>query len=495
MSRLKKVFIVLFFLIMVSISFSFADDISGFSDAVLLMLPRSLTYNKNDAIEMTQKKAMKASDLGDSPLSFSARNSNTASKNLAVVRFQDTLHNLFSSIYPSNGYRKRDYESYWYWDGSEWRRVKVETDKMFQSDNSVTININTTGLFTNEDNPSEVRDFSLSCFVTEAYVSDDGSKYTKLNGFPKKMTLGETITLSDGSSTTYFKSLGGSNYQLYIPSTPIVSTSATDTYYPLLMRIFDICVELPDTDTTLSEGTYKTEISLQSTSTYTNKTFTGKKFLDENDGGYNIYTSHSTISLSENITIWGYVGSASTTDSSSFSFSVAPSTDSYSMNLGDTDTYYSVASVNFYNVTGPYTSDSEPSESTQKEKYKIYLSPTSNYLTSGSYVFTKTTKKQDETDYETIPYDIYLDSSGTEFSSNSTTNIGGSGVGSGTIPATTYYIFPNYTIAKEIMNNSTKYTETWKVSNLPIYLKVSTDGVNHTEGEYKSNLYFTVVSN
>ncbi len=481
MRRFIKKLLILSSLLLIAIPLTFADTIDGSSDAVLLLFPRSLTYNQTDAIEMTTAKAMVASDLGSTPLTFTARNSDDSDTNLAFVRLQDTLHNLYSSLEAYDGYTYSDYNN----------------SEMFATDNSVILTIETTGLFVSVDDPSAVRDFTLSCFLTEAHIEEDGSEYTAISGFPKEMTLGQTITLSDTVSTTYFKSLGGSDYELYIPSTPIVSCStsggwfsdATYYYYPLLMRIFDLCIVLPDTDESLPEGFYKTEITIQSTGTYSNRSFTGE--YSTSGRQTTIYTNVTETSMSETITVWGYVGSSSSGTSSSFSFSVSPSTDSYSMDLGDTDTYYSVASMNFYNVTGPYTSSSEPSESTQKQKYKIYLSPTSNYLTSGSYAFTKTNGT------DTIPYDIYLDSSGTEFSSNSTTNIGGSGVGDGsTIPSSTYYILPNYSMSKETLkDSSTRYTETWRISTFPIYLKVEEEtNVTHIAGEYKSNLYFTVVS-
>ncbi len=494
MRRFIKKLLILSFLLLLSLSISFADTIDGSSDAVLLLLPRSLTYSQSDAIEMTTAKAMVVSDLGDTPLTFTSRISEDGSKNLGFVRLQDTLHNLYTSIPTYKGYKYSNYNN----------------SDMFVTDNCVTLNIQTTGLFVNVNDASKVRDFTLSCFLTEAHIENDGSEYTTISGFPMQMTLGETITLSDTVFTTHFKSLGGSNYELYLPSTPVVSCSSNNNYgngggpgqnnktyyyYPLLMRVYDLCIVLPDTDTTLPEGFYKTEITITSTGSYKNRTFTGEYSTSYNST--TIYTNLTETSMSETITVWGYVGSTSSGTSSTFSFSVSPSTNSFSMDLGDTDTYYSVASVNFYNVTGPYTSDSEPSKSTQKEKYKIYLSPTSNYLEAGSYVFTKTTKKQDETDYETIPYDIYLDSSGMEFSSNSTTNVGGSGVGDGTtIPSSTYYILPNYSMSKETLSgSSTKYTETWRISTLPIYLKVEEEtNVTHTAGEYKTYLYFTVVS-
>jgi len=485
--RFIRRLLILPLLLFIVLQSSFADSINGYSDAVLLLLPRSLTYNKNDAIEMTTAKAMSASDLGSSPLTFTSRICEDNNKNLGFVRLQDTLHNMYTKILPWKGYQKSNYyNSYW---GSGWERERIDTDEMFQTDNSVVLQIQTTGIFVNVDDSSAVRDFTLSCFLTEAYIEEDGSEYTALSGFPKEMELGETTTLSDTSSTTYFKSLGGCDYELYIPSTPIVSSTTDLSYYPLLMRVFDLCIVLPDTDTSLKKGYYKTEITIQSTGTYTNRTFTGTR-TQESSNQYTIETSKSEVSMSETITVWGYVGSASTTDNSTFSFSVSPSTSSYSMDLGDTDTYYSVASVNFYNVTGPYTSNSEPSESTQKLKYKIYISPTNNYLTPGSYLFTKTSGT------DTIPYDIYLDSSGTEFSSNCTTGIGGSGVGDGSsIPSSTYYILPNYSIAKQTMNSTMQYTETWSISSLPIYLKVDEEtNPSHVTGEYKSYLYFTVVS-
>ncbi len=466
-SMIKKL-TTFFILALAMISFSFADSINGFSDAVLLMLPRTVTYSKGDAIEMTTAKALTTSDLGNEPLTFSSSLTN----NLGILRFQENLHNMYLSIPSWNGYTYNSYRN----------------ADMFQTNNSVVLEIETSGLFVNVDDPTIVRDFTLSCFLTEAYIKKDGSEYVKLSGFPKEMTLGETITLSDTVSTTYFKNTGGSDYELYLPSSPIVSSSSTKAYYPLLMRIFDLCIVLPDTEETLPSGYYKTEITITSVGSYKNRSFSGTRTYDEEERTYIIETSTTELTMSETITVWGYVGSTSG-ESSSFSFSIAPSSDSYSMDLGDTDTYYSVTSVNFYTVNGPYTSNSAPSTSTQASKYKIYISPVADYTTSGTYQFTKVNGT------EVVPYDIYLDSSGTTFASNSSTSVGGSGAGGGSLPSSTYYILPNYTYSTEKLKNTTKYTETWRISSLPIYLKVNEEtNVTHTAGEYKSNLYFTVVS-
>ena len=109
-------------------------------------------------------------------------------------------------------------------------------------------------------------------------------------------------------------------------------------------------------------------------------------------------------------------------------------------------------------------------------------------MTAGTYQFTKTNGS------ETIPYDIYLDSNGATFSSNYTTGIGGSGVGGNNVPSSSYYILPNYYLIRDNFNQQQpQYTETWGLSSVPIFLKVKEDDIQHTQGEYKSNLYFTVV--
>lgn len=481
MKRPRVITLILVFLLLAP-QFVFADAINGSSDAVLLMLPRGMTYNKNDAIELTTAKTIAASDLGNTPLTFSSRINSTESKNLGVVRFQDTLHNMFLTV-PTISTNNTPYTS------SNYTGSYAD---MFQSENTVILRIHTTGIFVKEDNPSITRDFSLSCIFTEAYIKSDGSEYTKINGYPQKMTLNNTMTSSDTVSQTYFKSLGGGDYELYLPATPIVSAvsssggiwssySSNGRYYPLLMRIFDLCIELPDTVSGLESGYYKTEITVQSVSTYKNRTFTGEK----NDNI--IETEVTTTSLSETITVWGYVGNVSGGNDTSYSFSVSPTNSSFSMNLG-TQSYYNVATVNFYKLAGPYTSSTAPVESVQKQKYKVYISPTSDYLTAGSYVFNKTNGN------DTIPYNLYLDENGTLFSSNSTNGIGGSGVGSGSIPSSTYYILPTYSLTKDTMNGAaTKYTEVWSLSSVPIYLKVTEDNQTHFAGEYRSNVYFTLV--
>ena len=480
MKRPRVITLILVFLLLAPL-FLFADAINGSSDAVLLMLPRGMTYNKNDAIELTTAKSLSVSDLGNSPLTFSSRINSNESKNLGVIRFQDTLHNLYRTIasiptgnYP---YRKSSYSS----SGS------LDVDQMFQSNNSVILRIHTTGIFVCETDPTETRDFSLSCFVTEAYMQRDGSAYNKISNYPQKMTLNSTMTSADTVSQMYFKSLGGGDYELYLPSSPIVAGSQGYRYYPLLMRLFDLCIELPDTVSGLKEGYYKTEITIQSVTSYSNRTFSGERTYNASENKYIIESDVITTSMAETITVWGYVGTVSGAAATTYSFSVSPTNSSFSVNLG-TQNYFNVATVNFYNLTGPYTATTAPVESVQKQKYKVYISPTSDYMTNGSYVFTKTNGSG------TIPYDLYLDENGTRFSSNSTNGIGGSGVGSGSIPSSTYYILPTYSITKDTMNGaSTKYTEVWSLSSVPIYLKVTEDNQAHSAGEYRSNVYFTLV--
>ena len=473
-------FTILLLLILCSV---FADTINGYSDAVLTLLPRSLTYNRGDAIELTHEKSLVVSDLGSTPLVFNSKINNDPAKNLGIIRIQDTLYNTFQSLVTWNGYTKNDYRyvriGYSY----------VDTDEMFKTDNSVVLRIHTTGIFVKEDNPNIVRDFSLSCFVTEANITQTGSEYTKITGFPKVLS-GDNLTLSDGVAKTYFKNLGGGDYELYIPSTPLIAASTETRYYPLLLRVFDLCVNLSGEATTLEPGYYKTEITIQSVSSFVDLAFTGERRQNDN-GGYSIIVSPSTRNISETITVWGYVGAVPSQESAEFNFSVSPSIDTYSMNLGELD-YYNVATVNFYNVNGPYQSDTEPEEATQKQKYIIYISPGPDYLQSGTYVFTKSNGTG------TIPYDLYLDSSGATFVTNVTVGMGGSGTGGtangSTIPSSSYYILPNYSIVKEsFYGQQTRYTETWNLSSVPIYLKVTPDNVQHTSGEYKSNLYFTVV--
>ena len=480
MKRSRVITLILVFLLLAPL-FVFADAINGSSDAVLLMLPRGMTYNKNDAIELTTAKSITANDLGNAPLTFSSRINSNDSKNVGVIRFQDTLHNLYKTIATipntTNPYTPDKYSNI----------SGINSTEMFQNNNSVIIRIHTSGIFVKEDDPSITRDFSLSCVVTEAYMSRDGSQYTKINNYPKKMTLNETMTSADTVSQMYFKSLGGGDYELYLPSSPIVAGSQGYRYYPLFLRVFDLCIELPSTVSGLDSGYYKTEITIQSVTSYSNRTFSGERTYNAEENKYIIESEVITTSLSETVTVWGYVGNVSGGADTTYSFSVSPTNSSYSINLG-TQNYYNVALVNFYNLTGPYTSSTAPVESVQKQKYKVYISPTSNYMTAGSYEFKKTNSN------DTIPYDLYLDENGTLFSSNSTNGIGGSGVGSGGIPSSTYYILPVYSVSKDTMNGaSTKYTEIWDLANVPIYLKVTEDNQAHSAGEYRSSVYFTLV--
>lgn|GEM_PF-4085510 len=509
MKLIKNVFAVLL-LLFVALGVSFANGggesssgkVSGSTDAVMLLYPRSSTYDKSKAIELGQLKSL--AEITN-PLVFSPDSTN----NLSIFRIYDSLHNMYTSIQSYNGYTTSNYS---------------DTSKMFQTNNSVTLVIQTTGFFYYDgkyestgngtqyvSNPdlSVTRDFSLTCILNEAHINNSGTyELSKTN---QSLTSSE-YTLSDTVTKISFVDLGNGTYKLTIPSSPIVSTS-NNRYYPLFKRFFDICIKLNNTQTLEKEGFYKTEINIFSEDAFINRIFEGT--ISSGNGQNIIDTTTVPMQMNETITVWGYYGDDLDTGESSefsYSFSVSPSTDTYSMVL---DTYtgtgsnkefttYSVAKVDFYSFNQAEGQDSLPNNAT---KYRVYISPEDNYSqTSKSYVFNRSVGS------DSISYDLYVEKSDGSFIALSDSGIGdltsdqfasSMVIGGASNNNSIYCLNPKYNYSANHYQTSKgnktydkyDYTETWNLTNVYIYLRVDkNDTLNHNYGQYLSNLYFILVS-
>ena len=476
---------IILILLLVSISLVFSGTTDASSDHVLMFYPRAATYGQQNAIELSTQKDHLSSNITD-PLVFTA---SADEDNLVIFRLYDTLDDMFSKIPAYAGYTYNDYPNY----------VNYATnDKMFQTTNSVRIKIHTTGIFTSLENPEITRDFSLSCIMNEAHFNNSTNNYTLCKYL--NMSPSDTVyNLTDGFSTTYFKSLGGGDYELYVPGTPTISNS--NKYFPLYTRLFDICIVLNDDDDSLEEGYYSTTITIESIETYTNRLWTGNTIQSSNST--RIENTTATMKMMETITVYGQYGQETSTESGEFSsvysFSVSPATDTFSMNLGDSSTYYNVAKVDFYSIS---RSNTKPA-TTNNVKYKVYVSSENSYTSSGTYQFTKKgTVKTGDDPY--IEYGLYLQKSDGSYVApanvtSNTTFPESTAIGSVGVSGTLYSLVPKYTLVTDTIyqnnNKITTYTETWSLSDLYLYLKVNPDNQSHTAGQYNSALYFTLVVN
>lgn len=481
----KIIFTLLLLLLIVPFMCFGADTIVSTAECVLMVFPRSIVNNNAKGIELSQAKSFSVNDLTN-PLTFSSESTN----NLSLFRLYDTLKNRYTTI-----------PAY-----SSFSRYADEANA--NTENSAKVRIYTTGIFAYEEDPTIVRDFRLETIFTRAQIDSSGSQYSRVSGYPIKMTQGTTYNL-EGSAKTYFKNIGGSNYELYIPSSPLVGFGSTEQYrcYAMYMRLYDICIALDDIDTSgLPSGYYTTTITLESEQ-YQNRRYIG--FDDET--GYVVYQA-TMMQISETFTIRGYIETLPTGES--FLLSLSASTDTFTMDLGlntseGSDKYYDVANVSLYNLN---ISTTEPNSAIQEAKYTVYISPTENYESSytpnGSsspfYFYKRGTENATRTDANTVYYDLYVND-GSSYKAlknsantyNTSQEFGGAGVKQDSNNSV-YYIRPYYYYVINTYSSSANndYFETWKL-NTELYLRITDESLEaasyHSPGEYQSTIWFTLV--
>ena len=188
------------------------------------------------------------------------------------------------------------------------------------------------------------------------------------------------------------------------------------------------------------------------------------------------------------------------------------------LDLSSQTTPYLVANVQFLNVN---IATSEPNKSTQKTKFTVYISPTSNYKVGGTgsdsdpmeyrYKFIKMgSENQSRTSENTIYYDLCLKTSAngytalkscTSNTTYATGSIGSAGVYSNSVK-TTFKILPEYDydqISKAgLLGGTNEYKEIWQLDQ-DIYLKLTNQSMQdvllHQPGVYYSTIYFTMEAN
>ena len=475
MKRIRLIITILITLLLPNLMV-FSVEIVNMTEAVLLFMPRRVSYDQAAAIELSTAKTETVNSFktGNTPnLDFVSD-----SPDLALFRLYDTLDNMVSEVPIYNP-----------------PRYNVSNSALNHHENDPVVTIHTTGIFVKVGDSSITRDFSLKAFYTKAKIKSDGSAYDSSTA---------TVTELGENTNPYFKRIG-SVYTLYIPDTPPVRIgNDTTKYYPYYLSLFDICISLDNNASNLEEGLYQTEITVTSTS-YRNNKLT--EYVQGDNKPIKQITSEP-MTLSQTFTVYGYFSSTGENPGASneqfYSFVVSPSSDTYSMDLSPSDVdettgyksytpYFAVANLNF-NAIKVEANETTPNPETA---YEIYISPTNQY-TNGStdFRFVKVGNTG-----KTISYDLFVGtgSSFTSFASGFTSSAYSSSsiAGNGGTNANGYYVLPKYTCVTSTHNGARKYTETWQISDLIIYLKVKDeDGtiVNSSEnGEYQSYLYFTVV--
>ena len=471
-----------------------ADDIAGYSDHILLFYPRSSTKDVEHAIDLSE--AVSLTTMGNDPITFSEESTG----NLSIFRIYDTLANDFSSVPTYNGYTTSNYTNNNYYSS-------VDYSKMFTNGYSVTLRIHTSGLFVKVDDPSVTRDFSLSCIYNEAHIGSQGNSFEICNGYKNiDLQLGVQQASACGADTMYseFRDLGGGVYEIFVPSTPTVTTG-NSSYYPLLLRLYDFCIKLedPKPNERIEPGYYTTTITIESTTTYRNIIWKGTKT------GNHIDSDYVDMQMSRTITVYGYVPGEGLESPNIHSMTISSSTDTYSMNLSDTSALYDIAKVAFHadNViystdTGVVIPNTDENKAIRAGYYKIYITPNTQYIPGqtdyGSYRFALNRDPS-----ETISYDLYLKtgsggSAETAFKNvTSSTELPSSSIigHAEAISNTVFCLVPRYTLFTEAFGSSQKkYTEFWDMAEVSVYLKVTDTSDNHHMGQYSSTIYFTLVS-
>ncbi len=461
----NKVFILSLMLLIIPLTLLFAG---GLSEGRLVYLPRDVVNNSNIMIEMTQAKRLNSSTLKKD---FS----NGSDDNLALFRLRDSLFNKDQS----------------------------STDGLV-----VTITSDSNWQFVHESNPTSRVDFELNAFCVER--KNQGRDY---NSNVSIQELGENTTLSKSSAKSYFKKVG-SAYKLLLPYTGFSRDLAS--FFADYMREFDVCVVLPS-DVDVEPGYYTTHLTVTTEAFQEHSSFSGGTWLNPNISGNK---DGQPKTITEEITVRGYVGVDPGLSSGSYSFFISSSDDTYSMNLALSrqEEPYVVANIQFLKVD---IVNNKPNESTQKTKYTIYISPTNVYNVGGTgttsdpmeyrYKFIRIgSENQARTDENTIYYDLYLKTSSNGYTAlkecgTSTLYadgyIGSAGIYSNSVK-TTFKILPEYEpdqISKSgLLGGKDEYKETWRLDQ-DLYLKLTSESMaavlRHQPGIYYSNIYFTMVSN
>lgn len=414
----------------------------GANEGRVYYFPRNVVNNQSVMIELTQAKSLSTTTLA-------ADYVNNSTDNLAIFRLRDSLNSSYNS----------------------------------GSGVIVTISSESDWYFVHENNPTSKRSFQLQAFCVDRASTDYSADSFQ--------ALSSSTTLGESGASTYFKYENGV-YTMLLPYTSFswkFNLKVGLAYLAAYIREFDVCVVIPDDNTNLESGYYTTTLTISSTT-----------YQETNSNGN---ADGNAKTMTETITLRGYVGVDPGESGGVYSFSIGSLADTYSMDLGITtqSTPYAVASASFlYNeLVTSITSNAA-------SRFTIYISPTNKYSDAGTYKFIKIgSENQARTDANTIYYDLYL---GTGSGYKSIGSAGSYTLNEGTIGSagklsdsvsTTYYIRPKYSYQQTsstgiLGSNSNEYMEKWELDQ-PIYLMLTTESLaaTHNPGMYYSNVYFTLV--
>ena len=416
------------FLIVLLFSVLVLPAVNMGEDAVLLYFPTTVANNRNVLVNLGTAGSLTAE-------SFQVTFRNTSSGNLALFRIRETLTTNPDSSSAESGSIAIQIESLDNWE------------------------------FVNENNPTERLDFSLDAFYLEQEVKQNGNKYAGYSD-PGQGQIGASTVLPLSDSTASFVSSAG-QYVLTLPYTNF--RKCPPDYYPVYIRVSDICLNIPSLgDASPEPGYYSTRLRI-TVPAHTQYSTSG---------------SSSVGSEEIEITIRGYLGIDTSGLSASSSFAVVSDADSYSMDLGISQnpaSGYAVAKTIFNYSTIVYD-DLPSSESETRDKYRIYVSASNDYLDSSAvYRFIKYgSENQARTDENTIYYDLTWQGKENGIS----------------------YINPTYNSSQMSRVHGGGGRNSWFVTwtlDKTIYLKLTQTSLNtsaeHQQGLYYSYIYFTLVTN
>ena len=201
------------------------------------------------------------------------------------------------------------------------------------------------------------------------------------------------------------------------------------------------------------------------------------------------YTGSNGGSLvTQTYTIKAVYGESSGTNTADYSFSILEANSTYNVDLTKTNQYFDVAEISFH-ASGLSTENKRQSqiESSYKNKYKILISPYSQYNMDDTsndnpyYFVLNGTDNLTRSEINTVWYTLASNSSGSTLSLyNSNTY------------KHTYVVTPTLSVSGTEKN----WVLTWDLSQT-IYIKptAATTAVTRANGFYRTTLYFYVVTN
>lgn len=469
MSGIRKTIIAI---ILGILTMGVAFSAPGYYESRLYYLPKSVESNRNVAIDLTSdKKSLSTTDYNNSGINLV-----NSPNNLAMFRVMENIMPPKTEYYNMND--------------------------PVNGGITLTITSSSNWTFTHESNPTQTVSFTLDAFCVESKWTPN--KYDFVASAPLKLTNSTTLSASGKSSTI---SISGSSCEVFMPYTGVTNTAGnsqqgSNIRIPEYQRDYDVCINITGSTEGLQPGYYYTTLTYETTDYYESPAV-----VNNRQGTVSLPGNDDPSSIRGTITIWAYIGDV-VNDSSGYNLSVSPSDDSYTMDLGLTSqsTPYKVVDIQFSFME---IVSSQPTENTEKNRFKIYISPTRDYTATGTYEFIKmSTEGQNRTDKNTIYYDLYLDTNRgfKKFSeignSTLTGKIGSAGVLSGV--STTYQLVPKYNQTQTGQSTTIdghtvgalQYLKTWELVQ-SIYLKIESQSLQttHSAGMYYSYLYVTLVAN